>query len=56
MVPTDIRLMLYGLVILVLVLTRVDGTIVKPISDRATKSVDKASLSVDLVEPTIGER
>ena len=41
--------------ILFMVLTRVDGSIVEPISDRAAKGVDEAKLGVDLLE-TSSER
>ena len=37
------------------VLTRVDDTIIEPISDRAAKGVDEAKLGVDLLE-TSSER
>ena len=51
--PTDIGLMVDGLVIGFGVLTRVDDTIIKAISDCAAKGVDEVDLGVDLLEPSL---
>ena len=50
--PSNIRLILDGLMILVWVLTRVNGAIIEPIGDGAAKSVnEEACIGANLLEP-----